>query len=166
LNPQKIRDAHRGDRWVRGAFTLTLVIFAAIGISAFQGMSSYLADTRSVAVSNDLNKQLDYIVSSLKDIQRGVRGYVVTGDTSFLTPFLQGTPNVRHGLEELRRIASSSAEETGELDSIYLMSERFIATTDQTIIFMQDGKPGSARMIMRGGETNRVMDRIDASPMQ
>jgi PAS domain S-box-containing protein len=162
LNPQKIRDAHRGDRWVRGAFTLTLVIFAAIGISAFQGMSSYLADTRSVAVSNDLNKQLDYIVSSLKDIQRGVRGYVVTGDTSFLTPFLQGTPNVRHGLEELRRIASSSAEETGELDSIYLMSERFIATTDQTIIFMQDGKPGSARMIMRGGETNRVMDRIDA----
>ena len=162
MNPQKIRDAHRGDRWVRGAFTLTLVIFAAIGISAFQGMSSYLADTRSVAVSNDLNRQLDNIVSSLKDIQRGARGYVVTGDTSFLTPFLQGTPNVRHGLEELRRITSSSAEETGELDSMYLMSERFIATTDQTINFMQVGKPGSARTIMRGGETNRVMDRIDA----
>ena len=45
---------------------------------------------------------------------------------------------------------------------MYLMSERFIATTDQTINFMQAGKPGSARTIMRGGETNRVMDRIDA----
>jgi PAS domain S-box-containing protein len=159
---QEIRDAHQGDRWVRGAFTLTLVVFAAIGVSAYQGMSSYMADTRSVTVSKDLNKQLDDVVSSLKDIQRGARGYVITADTAFLTPFLQGTPNVRHGLEDLRRIAASSAEVTGDLDSIYLMSERFIATTDRTIKFMQAGEPDSARTIMRGGETNRVMDRIDA----
>ena len=161
MNSQKIRDAHRGDRWVRGTLTLTLVIFAAIGVSAFHGMSSYFADMRSVAVSNDLNKQLDYVVSSLKDIQRGAMGYVVTEDRAFLAPFLQGTPNVRHGLEDLRRFASSSAEVRQELDSIYSMSEQFIATTDLTINFMEAGQPDSARAIIRGGETNRVMDRID-----
>ncbi len=42
MDPIKIGVTHRGDRWVRGVFTLSLVIFAAIGVSAYLGMSSYL----------------------------------------------------------------------------------------------------------------------------
>jgi PAS domain S-box-containing protein len=161
MEPPTISAGHRSDRWIRGGFALTLVIFAAIAVSAYLGMSSYLSNTRSVAVSNSLHMHLDDLVSSLKDVQRGARGYVITGDTAFLAPYHEGTSHVRHGFEGLRKIEYSTAEEPAELEIIQSTSERLIAVSEQMLDFMKSGEPDSAHEIVRRGEANRGMARIE-----
>lgn len=65
MEPPTIHAEHRSHGWIRGGIALSLVIFAAIAVSAYVGMSSYLANTRSVVVSNDLHTRLDELHESL-----------------------------------------------------------------------------------------------------
>ncbi|HEX7573362.1 MAG TPA: PAS domain S-box protein, partial [Bacteroidota bacterium] len=162
MDPIKTGITHRGDRWVRGAFTLTLVIFGVIAVWSYLWMSSYLSNTRSVAVSSNLHLTLVDLVSSLKDIQRAASGYVITGDTVSLVTFREGTANARLGFEGLRKMNGPSTDEPGELEAIQSASERFIATAERAIDFMQEGEPDAARKIMQGGEAELAMEPIGA----
>jgi PAS domain S-box-containing protein len=147
--------------WIRGGFALTLLIFAAIAVFAYLGMSSYLSNMRSVALSNNIHIQLDDLVSSLKDIQRGARGYIITGDTSFLAPFRAGTSNLWPKLIELGNDAEPAVKNAGELAIIRSFSENLISATETEVNFVRAGKVDSARQAARRGEPNRVMERIE-----
>ena len=153
--------AQRSDIWIRGGFALTLLIFAAIAVFAYLGMSSYLSNTRSVTLSNNIHMKLDDLVSSLKDIQRGARGYVITGDTSFLAPFREGASNVGRKLIELGHDADPAVKNAGELATIQTLSEKLISVTETEVNFVRAGEIDSARQAVRRGEPNRLMGRID-----
>jgi PAS domain S-box-containing protein len=155
-----IGNARRGDGWIRGGLALTVVIFASIAVSAYVGMSSYLANMRSVAASNSIHMQLDDLVSSLKDIQRGARGYIITGDTLFLAPFREGSDNVRRELAAIRNSPRTGLSTEGEIAIIQSLSETLIAATEVEVEFVRRGEPDSARKAVRGGEPNRVMERV------
>ena len=162
MDPLRACDAHRGDRWIRGVFALTLVIFAALAVSSYLWLTSYVSNTRTVGVSSNLNLQLVDLVSSLKEIQRAAGGYVVAGDTAFLVPFREETAHVMLGFEGLRKTNDSSTEEQGQIEILRLTGERFIATAERAIDFMRKGEPDSARDIIRGREAKRAMERIIA----
>lgn len=155
-------DARRSDRWIRGGFALTLVIFGAIAVTAYLGMNSYLANTRTVAVSDRFHMRLDDLVSSIKDVQRGTRGYVISGDTAFLSPFMEGSAALKRDFDDMGAMVFPSGEERGELEIIRAASDRITAISGRMIGFMQAGRPDSARAIVRGGEANRAMERIEA----
>ncbi|HTY57395.1 MAG TPA: PAS domain S-box protein [Bacteroidota bacterium] len=157
-----ISAGHRSDNWIRGGFALALVIFAAIAVSAYIGMSSYVSNTRSVEASNDLHMRLDDLVSSLKDIQRGARGYVITSDTAFLGPYVEGGAAVRRGFEALRELPSTSKGEPGEFEIIEARSGHLLALSNQMVGFMREGEPDSARALVQGGDANQTMARIEA----
>ncbi len=161
MEPLTIHASHRSDTWIRGGFALTLLIFAAIAVSAYLGMSSYVANTRSVGVSNDIHMRLDDLVSSLKDVQRGARGYVITADTAFLAPYVDGVKGVRSGFEGLHSVAFPSSEEPGELLVMESSADRLIAISREMVEFMKSGDHDSARVVVREGEANRAMGRIE-----
>jgi PAS domain S-box-containing protein len=162
MNPQKISDAHRGDRWIRGVFALTLVIFGVIAVSSYLWVSSYLSNTRNARDAGNLHIRIVDLVASLRDMQRAAGGFVITGDTALLGAFREGAADARLGFEGLRNIHDTSMEEQGELEAIRSTGGQFMAATERAIDFMQDGEPDSARGIMQGGESKRAMERIGA----
>jgi len=153
-------DSHMGDRWTRVAFVVTLVIFAAIAVSAYVGMNGYLADTRSVTLSRDLHMKLDDLVSSLKDIQRGARGYVITQDTAFLQPFRTGAGALDGEFADLRRCVDSSAAERLEMETLRALGGRLLAVGAEEVELTRRGAMNSARAAEVKGLTKYAMDSI------
>ncbi|HUI09099.1 MAG TPA: PAS domain S-box protein [Bacteroidota bacterium] len=149
-----------GDRWTRAAFILTLVIFAAIAVSAYVGMRGYLVNTRSVTLSRSVHMELDDLVSSLKDVQRGARGYLIARDTAFLQPYRAGAAALDGEFAALHRLTDSSLAERQEIETLRSMSDRLLAGAEEEVALTRRGAADSARAAEQQGLSKRAMDRI------
>jgi len=156
------RDLKYGDRWTRAAFVLALVIFAAIAVSAYVGMRGYLANTRSVTASRSLHMELDDLISSLKDIQRGARGFVITRDTAFLEPFHAGAADLGREFATLERMTDSSAADHRQIATLRSLAGRLVAVAGDEVALTRRGSTDSARGAEQRGDTKVTMDRIIA----
>ncbi|HUI65578.1 MAG TPA: PAS domain S-box protein, partial [Bacteroidota bacterium] len=105
-------------------------------------------------------KLADY-VSSLKDVQRGARGYVISGDPAFLPPFRSGTELVRRQFDTLSSLAPMSSSLSSHMNAIEAFSDQLLRSTAQEVEEVRLGKADSAREIVRSGEANHAMDGVD-----
>ncbi|HTO94239.1 MAG TPA: PAS domain S-box protein, partial [Bacteroidota bacterium] len=153
-------DVLKVDRWTRRVFVLILVIFAAVAVSAYVGMRGYLANTRSVMASHSRHRELDDLGSSLKDIQRGARGFVITQDTAFLEPFRSGMAAIGSEFAALEQVTDTSAAERRQIETLRSLGDRLLALADQEVELTRHGALDSARAAEQQGALKRTMDRI------
>jgi PAS domain S-box-containing protein len=155
------RSSAIGDGWIKAGFVATMIIFAVIAISAYVGMSAYLSNSRRASQFNDLHMKLYDLSLSLRDIQLGVRGYVITGDSAFLPPFRGGRLNVNRQFEELKKFLDPAGKQGERLEAIQPLVEKMITTEENEVELIQRGETDSAREVVRRGDANRPMEGID-----
>src|SRR6185436_10639399 len=88
--------------------------FVAVGcLLAVSVAVAYIVGLRALALNRDLSREsevireLERFVSSLKDIETGQRGYLLTGDERYLEPSKVGRAEVTRAADKLQRLASS-----------------------------------------------------------
>jgi PAS domain S-box-containing protein len=84
-------------------FLLSLSILMAAGWFSVRNMAAEMDfDRRTEQAYLDL-AQLDGLVSALKDVETGQRGYTITGNESYLEPYNQAFDQVETGLAQFKR---------------------------------------------------------------
>lgn len=105
-----------------------LVVLMLIATLAWQGkrtQDALLERNDSVIGSFELITVTQGFLSSLQDVETGMRGYVLTGDPDFLAPYADGRRDLAHQRERLRSILlARSPHWQGWLDEL----DRHIAT--------------------------------------
>jgi PAS domain S-box-containing protein len=136
------------------AFVLLLAILAVAAILAIRQTRAQAVVHDSLNVINSLN----HIQAGLLDAETGQRGYVLTGDPSYLEPYNRTAPTV---LAEIRKLQQSPAvtRDAAPLATLYQLAEQKLAELQQTITLKQQGKADEALAIIDGGLGKRLMDR-------
>ncbi|MGH7284331.1 MAG: CHASE3 domain-containing protein, partial [Polyangiaceae bacterium] len=98
-----------------GLAALTLVIVAVFG---FESTHKLIENDRWVAHTQIVRVRIADIMSLMKDAETGQRGFLITGDESFLEPYNAAT----HGpidatFNELRGLVSDNPQQEQRLDS-------------------------------------------------
>jgi CheY-like chemotaxis protein/signal transduction histidine kinase len=102
------------------ARNVTLPLAAGVvSAGVFVVLLAYLVNTmnwverseRVIGSANELAKQM-------VDMETGLRGYMLTGDESFLEPYTLSKPKVATGLKALGRLVDDSPAQLGRLDVI------------------------------------------------
>jgi PAS domain S-box-containing protein len=122
--------------------------FRQIGEAADERARTYIVITKA----NEL-------LSELKDAETGQRGYLLTGDETFLGPYLTVRNGISSRLDELRRIASISDAQK-HLDAIRPLMDAKLAELSQVIELCRDHDMAAALVIVRSGRGMRLMDSI------
>jgi PAS domain S-box-containing protein len=148
-------------RWMNVGLAATLCIFAVIAVLTYSGIGSYLAHSAGITQSNILRNRLDRLVSSLKDVQRGARGYVITSDPRFLDPFRTGTGLIRGEIDSLQAMTSVDSSQASRLAQVRSFGEALMGITLKEVEFVNGGEPDSAREFVRSGEAKKAMDSIE-----
>jgi PAS domain S-box-containing protein len=106
-------------------------------------------------------KLADSLLSSLKDAETSQRGYLLTGDTSFLQPYEVVRDTISRQLKDLHTQTSIGAAHT-HLDAVAPLIDAKMAEMAHVISLRRSGNMPAVIAAETGGQGERVMDSIRA----
>jgi PAS domain S-box-containing protein len=137
------------------AFVLLLGILAVAAILAVR-QNRAQADVRdSIEVINGLNR----VQGALLDAETGQRGYILTGDPSYLEPYNRAAPNILGEIRQLQQTTKAGVRDAAALTTLNEVVEEKLTELRKTIELEQKGQGDAALATVRGNQGKDLMDR-------
>jgi PAS domain S-box-containing protein len=148
-------------------FGLVLAVLVANILLSYWNVRRLLASNRRVAHIQEVRAALDDFLALLRDAEAGQRGFLVTGDESYLVPYreataeLDGVPRVRRQLDRLRDLTIADPVQAERIPTLAEESDRKLAELEETVrLRRQPGGMEAAVAVVRAGRGKRAMDAI------
>lgn len=151
----------RSGKWLTVGFIAVIALFLGSGLLMVRNVYGYLDDTARVGQAHSVQNSLRALVSGLKDIQRGVRGYVVTGDTTFLRPYHSGLDETVRALRAVSEEVPANKETARRLDMIQSYSMTLLNSMKSQLDLVDRGQSDSVRAVARVGEGTRALEAVE-----
>jgi PAS domain S-box-containing protein len=148
------------ERKLKVGLTTTIVVFALIGGLATLTAQRLFSTWEDVEHTQSLLLALTTVLSDVQDIETGARGYAITGDEDFLTPYRGGAARLEQSLARLELLATGwprpHAEAIGRL-----AHTRLAESTKLVEVRRRDGLEAASRRV-REQRGKTVMDALRA----
>ncbi|MFL6699725.1 MAG: response regulator [Vitreoscilla sp.] len=177
--PNSALDRDQFNRIARRNVTLPLIA-GLVSAGAFVAFFFYFISVTSwVDHTHQVIGKLNELTTLQADMESGVRGYVVTGDESFLAPYQVAKPQLGAQLEELIRITADNPMQTDRLKRVRSLQAAWEAYAGKLIALRQQGgdapaavKSGMGKQLSegvrsellaaRGSEQSLLKERLDS----
>jgi PAS domain S-box-containing protein len=135
-------------------------LLVALGVAlSFWSFRKIREAAEERAQTDVIIKSAGDLLSALKDAETGQRGYLLTGNEAFLEPYMAVRDSVRGHLEELRRLALSSAAHK-HLDALAQLVDAKMAELSHVIELRRNQNMTGALAVVGDGLGKRLMDSI------
>lgn len=150
----------------RGVLAATLLILFGVALFVVLAWSSHASLRELEAVTDARSRSRNglllaaEVMSALKDVETGQRGYVLTGDEHYLGPFETGTRSLDERFEALRRMLADLPQ--ARLETLWTLIDHRVALAERNIAdrhaYVEESSPWKQRL----DEGRDTMDRIRA----
>jgi signal transduction histidine kinase len=148
----------------RGLLAVGLIILPLIGLMIgallSQQNSSNADASRAVTRASGIRNQLEQVLVLLGDAESGQRGYILTGETSFLTPYSNATDQLPGALHSLRVLADGDESLGHQLDELEVDSRLKVNELAKTVELDRAVENRAALTLVKNGNGQYLMDRI------
>lgn len=125
-------------KWSIEKKTIVLLGLASsilVGINAFSYWSFIRHKEASELVNQSQSRlqKLDNVLSTLKDAETGQRGYLLTGQESYLGPYNSAVKTIAQQIEDLRQLTVAEPEQQQQIIDLQPLVNRKLAELKQTI---------------------------------
>lgn len=154
------RRAHR--RKILYWFALMAVLLASAGYQAYRNVNAFIGDVEWVEHTNHVLAVLSDSFSSLKDVESGRRGYVLTGKELYLEPTYAARQQVVNDLRLLRQLTSDSPRQLQLISEFERLVNEKLNYSDSIVALRQNQGFEAAREAALTGKGKQEMDAIRA----
>ena len=121
--------------------------------------SSNKADQNSqhITTSYQVLQQSERLLTGIKDMQIGQRGYLLFGQEAYLTPYYTGKKDVEESFQALRQLTSGNALQQTHLETVDQNLQRAFAFIDKTVAEVKAYGPDSAQAIILAKDEGKVI---------
>lgn len=155
--PPRNRYLSRGVRL--GFASLVALLFISAGVSYHNTRQLYI-NTNQLAKSHEIQSGLADVLSTMKDIETGQRGYVITGEKDFLAPFHNAVANVKPQIERLRGTVTNSSEHQTQLAALEKKINRRIDLSRESNRLREQKGFKAAQDFAATGQGKQAMDEV------
>jgi PAS domain S-box-containing protein len=141
-------------------------VFAIIAlVVVFSMVATYwaglrLSKLRVLAASHrEVVAAAERLLSTLKDVETGQRGFVITGDERYLEPYEKARPRVQSEIDRLRDLRSIAGP-LPELDPIQELVRTKLEELSETIALRRSGRFETAAARVEQGSGKETMDHL------
>lgn len=133
-----------------------------VGVFSFTTVNELVRAITRVDRTVDVITHLEAVLSDLKDAETGQRGYLLTGDTSYLAPYQAARERVGREVATLREMGARQATRLRRLDTLSTYAAAKFAELDATIALRRQRGLDSAAVIVRTDRGKQIMDSARA----
>ena len=163
LPPLVQRSGWRGSRPFIG-LPSSLLAYVLLDLAAASAAWNFVAGEtarREAAQQRDLISRSERVLSTMKDLETGVRGYALTGRSEYLKPYTDALNRIEHEVAEITAHDHQSADPAVEaLAPLRKLIDEEKAFSDRVIAARRDRGFEAAAALVTTGEGKRLMDAI------
>jgi len=141
-------------------FAVVLVVLLANSIVLYGALRKLIANDHQVRHTYQVLIELDATLSNLQDAETGQRGYLLTGQKDYLTPYHSGISSIDQHLNTLKQLTADSPEEH---QSVVILSEKAgirLVRLSEGINALNESGFESARQVILSNAGKQMMDDI------
>jgi CheY-like chemotaxis protein/CHASE3 domain sensor protein len=146
-------------------FTGFLVAIAAvivIAVLSYDSVRQTAATSQSLTRTVEALAQLQAMISTLKDAETGQRGYLLTGQESYLEPFEAARQALPIELANARSLVADEPAQAHRLESLTVLASEKMQELTGTVDLRHAGQTDAAMQIVLSDRGKNIMDRIRA----
>ncbi|MBL0726345.1 response regulator [Piscinibacter sp. HJYY11] len=147
--------------------SLVLYVVKALAVIVITLVWQQVMETRSkaadaIARTNVVMEQLQTVIGSMKDAETGQRGFLITGQETYLTPHTEGKAAVSARLQALRKMLEADPAQLQRIDTLERLISDKLQELEQSIVLQRNGDREGALGVVRSDRGRATMDRIRA----
>ncbi|MGQ0619834.1 MAG: CHASE3 domain-containing protein [Panacagrimonas sp.] len=136
---------------------LTVVFITLLSHRSLQSRAQTAAD---VAGTLQVLRQLEAILSTLKDAETGQRGFLITGELAYLQPYTRAKAELSGKLQTLRMLLSDERLQVEPLDRLERLAADKMEEIGRTVELQQSGNAKGALALILTDRGRATMDQI------
>ncbi|CAN5757432.1 hypothetical protein BH11GEM2_BH11GEM2_31700 [soil metagenome] len=146
---------------------LALAVLAASGILVLLLNRSAASETRSsfgwATHTLEVEDQLHEALAAFVEAESAQRGFLLSGDTSYLAPSVQASDTASRLLASLRRLTADNAGQQRRLDTLDRLGAARLVWMRSGVALERAGQRDSLDRLIRSGGGRALMDSIHAT---
>ena len=148
------------ERKIQIGFAIAVVIILAVGAAALRSTAATVESARWVAHTLEVRGELEATFADLIYAETAVRGYVITGDTTYLAPYDSALASLGGLLAGLRALTADNQAQLKRLDSLAALVAVRLERFRWTVETRRAGGPSAAGRAVIGGRGKELMQLI------
>ena len=141
-------------------FLLAVVAVAIIALLSYQSLQATTATATNLTQTIEVLGRLESLLSTLTDAETGQRGFLLTGEESYLAPYTDAKEALPDEIRSMRALLVNRPEQRRRLDAVESLANLKMAELDSTVSARRAGRPDAALATVRTDRGKIYMDRI------
>jgi methyl-accepting chemotaxis protein len=141
-------------------FAVAVLTVVVIGVSGYRSTAQLIENDRLVNHTHEVRRSLAQLLSSLKDVETGQRGFLITGEEGFLEPYHAGLEASEKMLSDMRRLTADNAQQQRRLGELVPVVDARLARMEQVIAHYRSNGLASVQKAGMLNEGKKQMDQI------
>jgi two-component system sensor kinase FixL len=147
-------------RSILSGFLLAFVALLVNAGLAYVNVRRLVEHNDLVAHTHQVLAELEGVLSTLKDTETGLRGYVITGEENYLAPYQDAVAALPNELRHLQELLADNPEQQRRLDALELLIAKRLAVAKQNIDVRRNEGLEAVRQRVLTGKGKEQMDAI------
>ena len=143
-------------------FVLAVAAVVFIAMLTYQALQARSAAAHRVTHSLEVVERLQAILSLVKDLETGQRGFLLTGEDRYLEPNINAKAQLPQQLKNARDLIGDDPEQAQRLANLEQAVKEKTAEVDQTIALRRKGDSAASLAVVRTDRGRAAMDRIQS----
>ena len=147
-------------RSIVGLLAGAILLLLAVNIATFVMIQRTAAFNDQVERSQQVRRAAHLVLLSLVDAETGQRGFLLSGDPRFLTPYSRAGIIVPQQMEELEQLTAGDPQLETQVAVMLEAARDKLAELERTVALSRTGRIGEALRLDRSGDGQALMDSI------
>lgn len=141
-------------------FIISIATIFFIGGVTFKHLTQLKKASVSVDTSYEVNMELEKLLSYIKDAETGQRGYLITKDESYLTPYYSSMHQIKKSYERIKRLSDGSPKQLNNLRKLLFYINQKQNYLSKSIYLIRQDKHSEAELRDNLDKGKTVMDSV------
>ena len=139
--------------------SITLIVLIVLGIFSYLSTQRLIETARLLSHTTRVINHAEQVLKIAIDLETGKRGYVITGDSSFLTPFNQASEKIENNLSLLDSIVREDVIQSERMKKIHVLVNKELDWSLKVINARKNNFEESQALVARG-DGKLIMDEL------
>jgi PAS domain S-box-containing protein len=149
-----------GNRLVLGGFAIATAILIFVGWQSYRSTGLLVEAAHWRDHTYEVLNSLDETVGQLSDAETGQRGYLLTGDETYLEPYRAAIQTVDQTLARLKNLTSDNPSQQKHIQALAPLIEKKLAEMQRTVDLRRNKEVAAATGLVLEGSGKQAMDQI------